>query len=64
LICSIICPNSTFSTINSTTSGLGSKPGIYGERPATNRLSHGTFHQGTKYACVRQIVLCGPRPHL
>jgi hypothetical protein len=36
------CPSATLSTINPTWTDLGSKPGLRGERPATNHLSHGT----------------------
>jgi hypothetical protein len=33
--------NATFSTTNSTWSGLGSSPGLLRQKSATNRLSHG-----------------------
>jgi hypothetical protein len=36
------CPSATFSTTNPTGTNPGSNPGLRGERPATNRLSHGT----------------------
>jgi hypothetical protein len=36
------CPSATLSTTNPTWTDPGSKPGLRGERPATNRLSHGT----------------------
>jgi hypothetical protein len=36
------CPSATFSTTNPTWTDPGSKPGLRGGRPATNRLSHGT----------------------
>jgi hypothetical protein len=36
------CPSATLSTTNPTCTGAGSNPGLRGERPATNRLSHGT----------------------
>jgi hypothetical protein len=36
------CPGATFFTINPTWVDLGANPGLRGERPATNRLSHGT----------------------
>jgi hypothetical protein len=36
------CPSATLSTTNLTWTDLGSNPGLRGERPATNRLSHGT----------------------
>jgi hypothetical protein len=35
-------PNATFSTTNPTWTDPGSNPCLRGERPATNRLSHGT----------------------
>jgi hypothetical protein len=38
------CPNATLSTTNLTWTDLGSNPGLRGERPATNRLSHGTAY--------------------
>jgi hypothetical protein len=36
------CPGATLSTKNPTWTDPGSNPGLSGERPATNRLSHGT----------------------
>jgi hypothetical protein len=36
------CPNATLSTTNPTWIDPGSNPDLRGERPATNRLSHGT----------------------
>jgi hypothetical protein len=36
------CPSSTLSTTNATWTDPGSIPGLRGERPATNRLSHCT----------------------
>jgi hypothetical protein len=36
------CPSATLSTTNPTWIDPGSNPGLSGERPATNRLSHGT----------------------
>jgi hypothetical protein len=38
------CPSATLSTTNLTWIDLGSNPGLRGERPATNRLSHGTAY--------------------
>jgi hypothetical protein len=35
-------PAATLSTTNLTWTDLGSNPGLDGERPTTNRLSHGT----------------------
>jgi hypothetical protein len=40
------CPSATLSTTNHTWTDPGSKPGLRGDRPATNRLSHGTACQG------------------
>jgi hypothetical protein len=39
-----ICPSATLSTTNPTWTDSGSNPGLRGERPATDRLSHGTAH--------------------
>jgi hypothetical protein len=36
------CPSATLSTTNPTWTDPGSNSGLRGERPATNRLSHGT----------------------
>jgi hypothetical protein len=36
------CPSATLSTTNFTWTDPGSNPGLRGERPATNRLNHGT----------------------
>ena len=36
------CPSATLSTRNPTWTDPGSNPGLRGERPATNRLSHST----------------------
>jgi hypothetical protein len=36
------CPSATLSTTNPTQIVPGSNPGLRGERPATNHLSHGT----------------------
>ena len=36
------CPSATLSTTNPTWTRPGLNPGLRGERPATNRLSHGT----------------------
>jgi hypothetical protein len=36
------CPSATLSTTNPTWTDPESNPGLRGERPATNRLSHGT----------------------
>jgi hypothetical protein len=36
------CPSATLCTTNPTWTDPGAKPGLCGERPATNRLRHGT----------------------
>jgi hypothetical protein len=36
------CPSATLSTTNPKWTDPGSKPGLRGGRPASNRLSHGT----------------------
>jgi hypothetical protein len=36
------CPSATLSTTNPTWIDLGANPGLRGDRPATNDLSHGT----------------------
>jgi hypothetical protein len=36
------CPSATLSTTNPTWIDPGANPGLQGERPATNDLSHGT----------------------
>jgi hypothetical protein len=40
------CPSATLSTTNPTWTDPGSSPGLRGERPATNRLSHDTALKG------------------
>jgi hypothetical protein len=42
------CPSATLSTTNPTWIDSGVNPGLRGERPATNDLSHGTAHQKFK----------------
>ena len=41
------CPTATLFKTNSTCTGLEWKPDPYGERPATNRQSHGTASDGS-----------------
>jgi hypothetical protein len=41
------CLRATLPTTNLTWTDPGSNPGLRGERPATNRLSHGTAHSRT-----------------
>jgi hypothetical protein len=52
------CPSATLSITNPTWTDPGSNPGLRGERPTTNRLSHGT----ASGRCVRLIsevkILC------
>jgi hypothetical protein len=40
------CPSATLFTTNPTWTEPGSNPGLRGERPATNLLSHGTAKNG------------------
>jgi hypothetical protein len=42
----INCPSATLSTTNFTWTDPVSNPGLRGDRPATNRLSHGTAQPG------------------
>jgi hypothetical protein len=49
------CPTSTLPTTNPTWSDLGSNPGLRGERPATNRLSHGTVRGRPLLTCCNYI---------
>jgi hypothetical protein len=53
-------PSATLSTTNPTWIDPGTNPGLRGERPATNRLSHGTAHLTiTMIKCVtlfREII--------
>ena len=39
-------PSATLSTTNPTWTHPGPNPGLRGERPATNRLSHGSAEEG------------------
>jgi hypothetical protein len=45
------CSSATLSTTNPTWTDPGSNPGLRGERPATNRLSHGTAHSSCSKRC-------------
>jgi hypothetical protein len=47
------CPNAILFSTNPTWTDLGSNPGLRGERPATNRLSHG---HGPSYIVLRTEV--------
>ena len=46
------CPSATLSTTNPTWTDRGSNPGLRGERPATNRLSHGTAYTRISTMCM------------
>jgi hypothetical protein len=50
--CGKTCPSTTLSTTNPIWTDPGSNPGLGGERPATNRLSHDTAS-----TCVRTLSL-------
>jgi hypothetical protein len=56
------CPCATLSTINPTWTDPGSNPGFRGERPATNRLSHGTAKSFT--LCKKRANSCNQLRHL
>jgi hypothetical protein len=47
------CPSAILSTTNPTRTQPGSKPGLCGERPATNLLSHGT----ARMRCYKHICI-------
>jgi hypothetical protein len=55
------CCSAILSTTNRTWTELGSNPGLRGERPATNRLSHGTARRPP---CILQPLwdVVGPEP--
>jgi hypothetical protein len=46
------CPSATLSTTNPTMTDPGSNPRLRGDRPATNRLSHGTEHLSITYCLL------------
>jgi hypothetical protein len=50
------CPGATLSTTNPTWTDPGADPSLRGERPATNRLSHGTAKPNFSIA----VILCDP----
>jgi hypothetical protein len=54
-------PSATLSTTNPTWIDPGANPGLRGERPATNRLSHGTAFWRTTIAIFHHN-LCGMFP--
>jgi hypothetical protein len=47
------CPSATLSTTNPTWTDQGANPGLLGDRPATNDLSHGTVT-----TCVLHLLTC------
>jgi hypothetical protein len=49
------CPSATLSTTNPTWTDPGSISGLRGERPATNRLSHGTALSVERY-CYANLL--------
>jgi hypothetical protein len=60
------CPSATLSATNPTWTDQGSKPGLRGERPATNPLIHGTalcggnfMHHQAKYSNILRYSLRG-----
>jgi hypothetical protein len=52
------CPSATLSTTNVTWTDPGSNPGLRGERPATNRLSHGTALSLKQFKFHDRINVC------
>jgi hypothetical protein len=50
------CPSATLSTTNLTWTDPGSNPGLRGERPATNRLSHGKAKTYVKFIGVSRTT--------
>jgi hypothetical protein len=54
------CPSATLSSTNPTWTYSGSSPGLRGERPATNRLSHGTvtcYKRRCNYYLSKHVVV-------
>jgi len=47
------CPSATLSTTNPTWTDPGANPGLSGERPATNRLSHGMAKLFISHTLIR-----------
>jgi hypothetical protein len=57
------CPNATLSTINSSYTYPGAKPGLHRKRSAANRLSHGTadltlIFVSDVYTGERNVIKC------
>jgi hypothetical protein len=55
------CPSATLSTTNPTFIEPGANPGLRGERPATNDLSHGTANQAIT---IKEFSFRGDHPCL
>jgi hypothetical protein len=51
------CPSATLSTTNPTWIGPGAKPGLRGERPATNHPSHGDYYVRKIFRTCSLIML-------
>jgi hypothetical protein len=49
-------PSATVSTTNPTWIDPGANPGLRGERPATNRLSHGTALSGVNGLSLSTLI--------
>jgi hypothetical protein len=54
------CPSATLSTTNPTWTDPESNPCLRGERPATNRLNHGT----ATHRILRSVLISTSRPSL
>jgi hypothetical protein len=52
------CPSAILSTIKPILTDPGSNPGLRGERPATNRLSHGTAQCIVQCLYIIIVVFC------
>ena len=53
------CPNTTLSTTNLTWTDVGLNPGLRGERPGTDRLSH-LYVNNYKYGDAAKLRYCKP----
>jgi hypothetical protein len=51
------CPSTTFSTTNLIWTELDAKPGLCGDKPTTNRLSHGTDDWNVNLTMIFHSVL-------
>ena len=52
-----ICPNLTLFATNPTQTGLGSKPSLRSDRPATERLSHGMAYIPVRDKGLFQLLI-------